>query len=215
VAEAGNRLASIDPGSFLQYLELSHQLTSALVGVDSRPGTMGLVDSDVRRFLGVNDELSPEATRDLFAFVGVLRLRPIDGLPVPRRALPAVLVAASVLFSTFDSMRGSRRSVRSLASIWDTQGPVLYALAHLGARPLPGTTSEVDEAVARLGPMRPAFHDVIDGIRKNGRRSIAITVEELLRAQRDLFAPPLTVDGIAMLHGLGRVLREACTFTPI
>lgn len=215
VAEASARLASPRPGSYLGHLELSHQLTCALVGVDNRPSAMALIDADVRRFLGVNDVLGDDATRDLLAFEGVLRLRPIDGLPVPRRALPAVLVAASVLFATFDSMRGSRRSVRSLASLWDTQGPVLYALAHLGARPLPGSTTEIDEAVARLGSMRPSFHDLITSIRQNGRRSIAITVEEMLRAQRDLFAPPLTVDAVAMLHGLGRVLREACTFTPI
>jgi hypothetical protein len=215
VQEAGARLAAPTPGSFLSFVEMSHQLTCALVGVDARPSAMAIVDADVRRFLGVDDELGVEATRDLLAFVGVLRLRPIDGLPVPRRALPATLVALGVLFGTFDAMRGSRRSVRSLASIWDAQGPALYALAHLGARPLPGPGHAIDDAVARLGPMRPAFHDVIEGIRHNGRRSIAITVEELLRSQRDAFAPPLTVDAMAMLHGLGRVLREACTFTPI
>jgi hypothetical protein len=176
---------------------------------------MGQVDTDIRRFLGVHDELSTEATRELLTFAGVLRLRPIDGAAVPRRAVTATLVALSVLFATFDSMRGSRRSVRSLASIWDTQGPTLYALAHLGARPLPGPGRALDEAVARLGPQRPAFHDVIEGIRHNGRRSIAVTVEELLRTQREAFAPPLTVDAMAMLHSLGRVLRGACTFTPI
>jgi len=215
VQEASARLEASTPGSALSFLELSHQLTCALVGVDARPAAMGVVDADIRRFLGVNDELSVEATRELLTFAGVLRLRPIDGAAVPRRAVPATLVALSVLFATFDSMRGSRRSVRSLASIWDTQGPALFALAHLGARPLPGPGLVLDEAVAGLGPQRPAFHDVIDGIRHNGRRSIAITVEELLRTQREAFAPPLTVDAMAMLHALGRVLREACTFTPI
>jgi hypothetical protein len=63
--------------------------------------------------------------------------------------------------------------------------------------------------------MRTVFFDVIDGIRKNGKRSIAATVEEMLRAQKDAFAPPLTVDAVSVLHGLGRVLRDACTFTPI
>jgi Fe-S-cluster containining protein len=215
VQEAGARLAAPSPGSALSFFELSHQLTCALVGVDARPAAMAVVDADVRRFLGVHDELSEAATRDLLTFAGVLRLRPIDGLPVPRRAIPPTLVALAVLFATFDSMRGSRRSVRSLASLWDAQGPALYALAHLGARPLPGPGLALDEAVARLGTQRPAFHDVIEGIRHNGRRSIAITVEELLRIQRETFAPPLTVDAMAMLHGLGRVLREACTFTPI
>lgn len=215
VAEAGARLGAATAGSWLSFLELSHQLTCALVGVDARPAAMTLVDADVRRFLGVHDELSVDATRELLAFSGVLRVRPVDDQTMPRRALPSVLVALGVLLSTFEAMRGSRRSLRSMASIWDAQGPVLYALAHLNARPLPNGGGAVEAAVARLGPMRPVFREVIDGIENNGRRSVAMTLEEILRLRRDAFAPPLTVDAMAMLHGLGTVLREACTFTPI
>jgi Fe-S-cluster containining protein len=215
VVEAGARLAAASAGSWLSFLEVSHQLTCALVGVDARPAAMGLVDTDVRRFLGVHDELSVEATRELLAFSGVLRVRPIDEQTVPRRALPGMLVALGVLVSTFEAMRGSRRSLRSMASIWDAQGPVLYALAHLHARPLPHSANALEDAVLGLGQMRPIFREVIDGIAANGRRSVAMTVEEILRLRRDAFAPPLTVDAVAMLHGLGTVLREACTFTPI
>jgi hypothetical protein len=215
VAEAESRLRTGGPATFLPFAEVMHQLTCALVGVDSRPSAMGLVDADVRRFLGNDDALSDGAARDLLSFIGVLRLRPIDELTVPRRILPAVLVALSVLFASFDSMRGSRRSVRSLAGLWDSQGPVLFSLAHLGSRPVPLSLQAIDDAVARQGAMRPAFYDVVDGIKRNGKQSIASTVEELLRAQRDVFAPPLTVDAVGILHGLGRVLREACMFTPI
>ncbi len=213
--EARRRGAGGHHVSFITFCELMAQLTAALVGVDVRPSAMALVDADTRRFVGSDDHLSAEATIDLLTFVGVLRLRPIDGATVSRRALPALLTALSVLVASFDGMRGSRRTVRSLASLWDTQGPVLYTLAHLGARPLPKEDAVLDEVVAGLGPLRPAFSDLIDGIRHNGRRSIAITVEELLRTQRESFAPPLTVDAVGMLHSLGRVLREACTFTPI
>jgi Fe-S-cluster containining protein len=215
VAEAESRLRSGGAATFLPFAEVMHQLTCALVGVDSRPSAMGLIDADVRRFLGNDDALSDGAARDLLSFVGVLRLRPIDELTVPRRILPAVLVALSVLFASFDTMRGSRRSVRSLAGLWDSQGPVLFSLAHLGSRPVPLSLQAIDDAVARQGAMRPAFYDVVDGIKRNGKQSIAATVEELLRAQRDVFAPPLTVDAVGILHGLGRVLREACMFTPI
>ena len=44
---------------------------------------------------------------------------------------------------------------------------------------------------------------------------IDLYFEEILRQQKDVFAPPLTVDAVSILHGLGRVLRDACTFTPI
>jgi hypothetical protein len=215
VAEAEVRLRRSGTPAFVPFADLMHQLTCALVGVDSRPSAMALVDADIRRFLGADDVLSEGAARDLLSFVGVLRLRPIDDMTVPRRTLPAVLVALSVLLAAYDSMRGSRRSVRSIAGLWDTQGPVLFSLAHLGSRPLPLDPHAIDDVVARLGSMRPAFHDVVDVIKRNGKRSIALTVEEMLRAQRDVMAPPLTVDAVGILHGLGRVLREACTFTPI
>lgn len=215
VAEAAALLEGPRLPPFVAFAELMHQLTCALVGVDARPASMAVVDSDVRRFLGVDEQLTPDGLRELLSFVGVLRLRPIDDATVPRRALPAVLTALSVVAAAFEHMRGSRRSLRSLAGQWDAQGPLLFALAHLGARPLPTSQAAVDDVVARLGPMRPAFHAVLDGIMKNGRRSIAATLEELLRQQKEFFAPPLTVDAVSVLHGLGRVLRDACTFTPI
>lgn len=216
VEEASSILTSTQlPPVFLRYCELSHALTCAFVGVDARPSAMALVDNDIRRFLAVDERLSLDATRELLSFAGVLRLRPVDGSPVPRRALPAMLVALGVVAAAFESMRGSRRSLRSLAGLWDTQGPVLFALAHLSSRPLPSSPKAIDQVLAQLPAPRPAFYDVVDGIRSNGKRSIAATVEELLRARRDAFAPPLTVDAVGMLHSLGRVLREACTFTPI
>lgn len=215
VAEAAGLLEHARLPPFVVFAELMHQLTCALVDVDARPASMALVDADVRRFLGVDEQLSPDGVRELLSFVGVLRLRPIDGATVPRRALPAVLVALSVVAAAFEHMRGSRRSLRSFAGLWDAQGPVLFALAHLAARPVPLSSTSIDDAISRLGPMRPVFFDVVEGIRKNGKRSIAATVEEMLRAQKDAFAPPLTVDAVSMLHGLGRVLRDACTFTPI
>ena len=215
VAEAAGLLEGAQLPPFVVFAELMHQLTCALVDVDARPASMELIDSDVRRFLGVDEQLSPDALREFMSFVGVLRLRPIDGATMPRRALPAVLTALSVVASAFEHMRGARRSLRSLAGIWDAQGPVLFALAHLGARPLPTSQAVIDEVLLRVGPMRPAFYDVIESIKKNGKRSIAATVEDILRLQKDVFESPLTVDAVSILHGLGRVLKDACTFTPV
>ena len=215
VAEAAALLEGARLPPFVAFAELMHQLTCALVDVDARPASMALIDADIRRFLSVDEQLTPDGSRELLSFVGVLRLRPIDDATVPRRALPAVLTALSVVAAAFEHMRGARRSLRSLAGLWDAQGPLLFALAHLGARPLPTSQAAIDDVIARIGPMRPAFYEVIEGIKKNGKKSIAATVEELLRQQRDFFAPPLTADAVSVLHGLGRVLRDACTFTPI
>jgi Fe-S-cluster containining protein len=212
-------LASAAPLAFYgPFADLQHQLTCALFGADSRPGTMATLEHDIRRFLAVNEAASPDGVRELVALTGTLRLSPLgtDDGPLPaRRALPGLLVALSVVSGTFENMRGSRRTLRSLLGVWREQGPLLFALAHLGARPLPQTKTALDDALARLGPARPALYGVVEGIRGNGKKSVSLTVEELLRRERDAFAPPLTADAVANLHALGRVLRAACTFTPI
>ncbi len=205
-----------EPG-YGAFADLQHQLTCALSGAESRPSAMAVMEHDIRRFLAVTESLSPEGVRELVALTGTLRLTPCgsDGLMPARRALPSLLVALSVLAGAFEQMRGTKRSLRSLMDLWRHQGPVLFVLAHLGARPLPMTKTSLDEAMARQGPVRHVLLGVVEGIRGNGRKSLSLTVEELLRTQRDAFAPPLTADGVAMLHGLGRLLREACTFTPL
>ncbi len=218
VDEAAVRLRAQHPVDYTAFAELMHQLTCALVGVDARPFAMGLVESDVRRFLAVDDPLTDDAARMLLSFTGVLRVRTLGSAMTPRRTLPAMLTGLSVLLASYDAMKGSRRTVRSIASLWDTQGPVLFLLAHLSARPLAKSHSAIDEVMAELGPWyagRQSFRELVSAIRDNGRKSVASTVDELLRAQRDVFAPPLTVDAVSILHGLGRVLAEGCTFTPI
>jgi Fe-S-cluster containining protein len=216
VAEATQLLcASPPPGFYGGFADLQNQLTCALLGVDGKPWAMTSLENDIRRFLAVGEAASVDGVAELVAMTGVLRLTPVDDQPVPRRALPALLVALGVVAGAHENMRGSRRSPRTLTSLWQTQGPLLYALAHLSARPLPLSSSSLDAALRRFHHPRPALRAVVDGIRDNGTRSVAATVEELLRLQRDEFAPPLTADAVAMLHALGRVLRDACTFTPL
>ncbi|MBM4281707.1 MAG: YkgJ family cysteine cluster protein [Deltaproteobacteria bacterium] len=216
VAAAADLLRAAPPPAFYgAFADLQHQLTSALLGVDTKPSAMASLESDIRRFLAVTEAASVDGVVELVALTGVLRLTPIDGAVVPRRAAPAMLVALAVLASVHESMRGSRRTPRTLLGLWRTQGPLLYALAHLGSRPLPLSPAALDAALARYHAPRRALVAVVDAIRDNGARSVAATVDELLRQQKDEFAPPLTADAVAMLHALGRILREACTFTPI
>lgn len=214
--EAAGLLSSTAPmGFYGPFADLQHQLTCALFGGDSKPGAMATLEHDVRRFLAVNEAPSPQGVRELVALTNTLRLTPLGDIVPARRALPGLLVALSVVAGTFENMRGSRRSLRSLLSIWQEQGPLLHALAHLGSRPLPQTKTSLDQALAKEPSPRLALLNVVESIRSNGKKSVSLTVEELLRKERDTFAPPLTADAVATLHALGRVLQEACTFTPI
>ncbi len=216
VAEADALLRTDPPPAFYgAFADLQHQLTCALLGVDTKPAAMASLEADVRRFLAVAEGSSVGGVVDLVAMTSVLRLTPIDGVVVARRALPAMLTALSVVQGAHENMRGSRRTPRTLLSLWQTQGPLLYALAHLNARPLPASPGALDAALARYRHPRRALVSIVDAIRDNGTRSVAATVDELLRQQKDEFAPPLTADAVAMLHALGRILRDACTFTPI
>jgi Fe-S-cluster containining protein len=216
VDEAAVLLRAEPPPAFYGgFADLQHQLTCALLGVDTKPSAMATLEADIRRFLAVAEGSSVDGVVELVAMTGVLRLTPIDGVVVARRALPAMLTALSVVASAYENMRGSRRSPRTLAALWQTQGPFLYALAHLNARPLPLSPAALDAALARYHHPRRALVSIVDAIRDNGSRSVAATVDELLRLQKDEFAPPLTADAVAMLHALGRILRDACTFTPI
>jgi hypothetical protein len=203
------------PTTYAAFADVQHQRTCALLGIDARGSAMATLEADVRRFLAVNEVPSADAVAEQIALTGVLRLLPIDGAVVGRRTAPALLIALSVLQGALEHMPGSRRTPRTTVALWQTQGPLLYVLAHLNARPLPTSPAALEQALARCHQPRQALVDVVGAIRGNGTRSVAATVDELLRMQRDAFAPPLTADAVAMLHALGRILRDSCTFTPI
>ena len=91
----------------------------------------------------------------------------------------------------------------------------MYALAHLQSRPVVKSGVTLREAVGELPTVRAPLLKVLDEVERNGRRGVAQPLEDILRAQKDAFAAPLSADAVAMLHGLGRVLLRACTFVPL
>ncbi len=209
------RAPSLSSVSARQFGEWQHEVTCAALGVDTKPAHMANLEADIRRFLALHEEQSSESLADLLALTGVLRLTPVDGHILPRRVVPAVWTALRVVAGAHEQMRGSKRSLKTLWTLWQTQGPLLFTLAHLNARPLPVSRAALDAALLRYKTPRRALVDVVTAIRDNGARSVAATVDDLLRQQKDVFAPPLSADAVAMLHALGRILREACTFSPI
>ncbi|MBI1949204.1 MAG: YkgJ family cysteine cluster protein [Deltaproteobacteria bacterium] len=198
--------------SYLPYAELQHLLALAALGIDGKTGALAKVEETVRRFIGATDKPSREAVREVVALTGVLRLQASS---LPRREVPAVLVALSVFVAVAEGMRGASRTPRTAVSIWEAQLPLLYALAHLQSRPVVKSGVTLREAVGELPTVRAPLLKVLDEVERNGRRGVAQPLEDILRAQREAFAAPLSADAVAMLHGLGRVLIRACTFVPL
>jgi Fe-S-cluster containining protein len=208
IVEEGARHLSAQ--SYLTYAELQHVLALSALGVQERPDKLARVEGAARRFVGVPEPLSARAVHELVALTGVLRMQ-ASGLP--RREMAPVLVALSVLLTAAENMRGGVMSARTAPSILEERLGFLYVLAHLESRPALRTGVSVDKALAAIGTPRPALLSVLRDIEKNGGRTVAEPLEELLRRQPS-FAAPLTADAVATLQSLGTVLLRACTWVP-
>lgn len=198
--------------SYVPYAELQHTLALATLGVDGRADAMARVEETARRFLAVSEMPSPALVRDLVALTGTLRL---EASALPRREIASVLVVLGVVASAAEHMRGTERSARTLTSIFEAQLPFLYTVANLGARPTARSGASMAAAAHEAGAVRPALLDALADIEKNGRRAVADTLEDILRKQKDAFAPPLSADAVSTMYTLGRVLLRACTFVPL
>ncbi len=198
--------------SYLPFAELQHALALAALGVVGKASPMARIEETARRFLDINERPSLSTIRDLTGLTGTLRLLASD---LPRREIAGVLVVLSLLAGVAESMRGAVRSARSLTSMFQEQLPFLYSLAHLCHRPTVRAGVSLANVAREVGATRPALLPVLADIERNGRRNVADTLEDILRKQKDAFAPPLGAEAVTMLSALGHVLVKGCTFVPL
>ena len=198
--------------SYVPFAELQHALALATLGVVGKANPMEKVEETVRRFLDVNERASLATVRDLTGVTGTLRLL---ASALPRREIAGVLVVLSVLAGVAENMRGAVRSARTLTSMFEGQLAFLYALSHLGDRPTVRAGVSLATVVRDVGAMRPALLPVLADVEKNGRRNVADTLEDILRKQKESFAPPLSAEAVSMMTSLGHVLLRGCTFVPL
>jgi Fe-S-cluster containining protein len=201
--------AFLDAPSYIEFCELQHLATSAALGVDGRPGAMLRLEQGLRRFLQIDEQPSRGCVRELVAVTGVLRLMMSS---LPRRDVPGVLVALSLWTTVSEHMRGSERSVRTAPSILEKQLPLLWLLSKLEARPILKRGVRLERALAELSAVRAPLMRVIERIANNASRGTADTLEDILRAERDAFAAPLSADAVVDLHQLGVLLLRAGSF---
>jgi Fe-S-cluster containining protein len=213
IVEEGERFLAAK--QYADYAELQHVLALSALALDDRPGQMMRIEAAARRFTGIEEPLSQKGVHELIAVTGVLRFM---ASPLPRREMAGVLVALSVLLAASEHMRGHSTSTRTAPSLLESRLPFLYVLSHLASRPVlrRGTKKGVDtdRLLAEAGAVRPELALVAKDIERNGRKSFADTLEDLLR-KHALFNAPMSADAIATLHGLGTILLRAGQFVPV
>ena len=165
-----------------------------------------------RRFLGLAEQPTPLLVHDMILLTGVVRL---ELSALPRRETAPMLACLLVLLSAAEHMRGAVRTPRTITSLLESHAPLLYVLAHLSDRPTVRASVSLKRAVGELPAVRAPLVALLEDIADNGRRTVAASLEDLLRRQGDTFARPLTADAIAMLHSLGKVLLRAGAFVPV
>ena len=202
---------NLDAGHYLIIADEMRKVTKKFTR-NSQRNQLARTYDIVRRTLGVERELSPEGTRELIILTGTLRVM-ASGLS--RAEMPGVLLALSILCAAYEGMRGQKRSLRTPISIFERSLPFLYTLSHLGSRPVIPDVTGARKLIAQLPAVRGPLMDVLASLTKNQTRSVAKTLEDVLREQGDLFCAPMSPDAVTMLHGLGKVLMRTAIFVPV
>jgi Fe-S-cluster containining protein len=203
----------LEDEDYLAYASAQARLTSkATLAAHERKDGAARARATIERFLGVSRRPSAAAVHDLVALTGTLRLL---GSTLPRRELPAMLVALSVLCGEYEGMQGARWSARTVTSLFEQRLPLLYVLSHLADRPMVKDPEEARRLISRLPAVRAPLLAVLESMVDNRELTVAETLEDILRQQGKTFASPLGTDAVTMLHGLGRVLMRTGMFVPV
>ncbi|MCP4499641.1 MAG: hypothetical protein GY822_06700 [Deltaproteobacteria bacterium] len=197
---------------YLPFATKQQHLTSDALGHISDHEAMVSLDGTIRVFLGAPHPPSPIAVRDLIVLTGVVRLMASQ---LPRREMPGVLIALNVLLSTYERMRGARRTPRTIISLFEQRLPLLYSLSHLSHRPILQDDTSQKRLLAHFPVLRAPLVAVLDSISLNRTRGVALSLRDILDEQGPLFKAPLTPDAVTLLFGLGQVLMQDGIFVPV
>jgi hypothetical protein len=203
---------ALESGELVGYLDMQQALTNSYLS-DGRDVDIRSVLASARRVLGGGEAamqmtaIPVQLGRELATLSGVLRmLEPV----LPRRVLPRMLAVHALLCTAAVGARGAKPSLRGHVQLWQQRLPLLYALAHLEGRPVLNDVSDAD--VQRFLAEHPLVAEplavAINLIRRNGDRSMALTLDDILRGAGEHFRAPLQAGAIATLYGLGAFLRR-------
>ena len=205
VAESG---AHLEARSYIPFAEVQAALTYVATDAEMEAGHLGRLDHTIRAFIGAEESTEALTVHDLVALTGVLRLM-VSSLP--RSEMPGLLVALSVLLDVYAGMRGVKRGPRTIISLFEQRLPLLYVLSHLLDRPQLKPNFDARRLIAPIPAVRAPLLRVLQAVVENRKRHR--TLLEILEGASDTFSPPLSVEVVAMLFGLGKALLQAGAFS--
>lgn len=194
------------------FAEVQLALTAKALGIPYKKDRLDKLQGLISTFLDDDGTPSKPVVHQLVALTGVFRMMASE---LPRRDLPALLVALSCVAGVYEGMRGAKMSPRTLVSIFRDRLPFLYVLAHLADRPILQEPERARRIISQLPAVRAPLLDVLEALVDNRQQTVAEPLVDILRAQRGTFAAPLTADAVAMLTGLGKVLLRTGVFVPV
>lgn len=161
------------------------------------------LERDLRSFLDVAGPSRRENVHDMVALTGVLRLM-TSGLP--RRSMPSLLLATTILLDAYDTMKGTRHSSRTPVSLFEQRLPFLFVLSHLLDKPMLVENVDPKRLISTFPAVRAPLLSVLEAVVENRAVARPKTTLQILEDQKRTFRPPLTFEAVAMLYGLGRIL---------
>jgi hypothetical protein len=214
--------AYLERDDFLGFIEMQQAFTASHLG-DGGGVDVRAVMQSARRFMGSADAsmqliaIVGSLAKELIVLSGVLRFVEVaDVAPLPRRVLPRLLAVHGMLCLAAQTAPGAKMSLRGHMQLWQERLPLIYALAHLGDRPIAPNVreTEVIAFAARYPLLGPGLRDVLMMIRDNAQRSVAFTLDDLLRQSGERFRGTVRADGIATLYAVGVFLMRHAVMTP-
>jgi Fe-S-cluster containining protein len=203
-------LAHLSQRDYLPFALKQQALTDAAFSTPpSVDADLDGLAGQISAFLQLSPPREVEWTRQLVVLTPVLRL---FASSVPRRQLPALLVATDLLVRAYGEMRGAEISATTVVRLFRQRLGLLFVLAHLLDAPTIAPLVSRTQLKKSLKNPRSALLRVIDAITQNRFTNAPITLEEILRREPRAFHAPLSADDVAMLVELGEVLLRFGVF---
>jgi len=200
----------LDDADYAEYAQEQEFVTYGVLGETLAAGNVTRLRDAAVKLLSATNAPSMRTVRMLVALTPYLRLR---GVEVPRRAMPYVLTALSVLLGALESIPGTRITLRSIVQLFEHRLPLLYVLGHLAETPRLQAGYSAEQLLRGLPHYSEVFMRLLKEVERNAERKQPRSLAHIIAEDAEVKVP-LRPEVVAALWRLGRFLADAGTFAP-